>query len=105
VDVLPQLDLVGSLGSSGLAGTGRDVIFGADTLRTDLDTGLGDSWSQVFQGDFRPGAPGSSSGCRSGCDRTAASATCGAPRSSAPSTISSTPNATSRKSSAPGIEI
>jgi len=51
-DVLPQLDLVGSLGSSGLAGTGRDVIFGADTLRTDLDTGLGDSWSQVFQGDF-----------------------------------------------------
>jgi outer membrane protein TolC len=51
-DALPTLDLVGSLGGSGLAGTGQDVIFGADTLRTNLDTGWGDSWSQVFQGDF-----------------------------------------------------
>jgi outer membrane protein TolC len=51
-DALPTLDLVGSLGGNGLAGNGQTVVFGPDTLRTDLHTGWGDSWSQVFQGDF-----------------------------------------------------
>jgi outer membrane protein TolC len=51
-DALPSLDFVGSLGGRGLAGTGQDVIFGSDTLRTTLDTGAGDTWSQVFKGDF-----------------------------------------------------
>jgi outer membrane protein TolC len=51
-DALPELDLVGSLGGNGLSGTGQDVIFGGDTLRTDVDGGMGDTWSQVFSRDF-----------------------------------------------------
>jgi len=52
----PRLDLVGSLGGRGLAGTGQDVIleFGGspDTLSTDLETGYGDSFEQVLKRDF-----------------------------------------------------
>jgi outer membrane protein TolC len=51
-DALPSLDLIGAIGGNGLAGTGREVIFGADTLSVDLDTGFGDTWSQVWDGDF-----------------------------------------------------
>lgn len=51
-NALPTLDLVGALGGRGLAGQGQDVIFGPDTLRTTMATGAGESWSQVFQGDF-----------------------------------------------------
>jgi outer membrane protein len=51
-DALPTLDFLGSLGGNGLAGHGQDVIFGSDTLRTSLDTGAGESWSQVFKGDY-----------------------------------------------------
>ena len=32
-EALPKVDLVGSLGGNGLAGTAQDVIFGNDTLR------------------------------------------------------------------------
>ena len=46
-NALPTLDLVGALGGNGLSGTGRDVVFGADTLRTSIDGGFADSWSQV----------------------------------------------------------
>ncbi len=53
----PQLDLVGRLGGRGLAGTGNDVIldFGGgspDTLRTDLDTGYGESVEQTLRRDY-----------------------------------------------------
>jgi outer membrane protein TolC len=51
-NALPTLDLMGSLGGTGLAGTGRDVVFGGDTLRTTVSGGYGDTWSQVLQGDF-----------------------------------------------------
>jgi outer membrane protein TolC len=57
-DALPTLDLYGMLGGYGLAGKGRDVIFQfdpesePDTLRTNLDTGPGESISQVVNRDF-----------------------------------------------------
>lgn len=51
-EALPQLDLVGSLGGNGLGGRGRQVVFGTDTLHTDITGGFGDTWSQVFQRDF-----------------------------------------------------
>jgi outer membrane protein TolC len=51
-DALPTLDFVGTLGGNGLSGTGQDVIFGGDTLRTNVDGGFGDTWSQVFGHDF-----------------------------------------------------
>ncbi len=49
---LPQLDLFGALGGNGLAGTGRDVIFGADTLRNSLDTKFGDALEQALNRDY-----------------------------------------------------
>ncbi len=51
-DALPQLDLFGSLGGNGLAGTGQDVIFGSDTLRNSLDTGFGDALDQAIGRDY-----------------------------------------------------
>ncbi len=33
-EVLPRLDLVGSLVSSGIGGDSQNIIFGGDTLRT-----------------------------------------------------------------------
>lgn len=51
-DALPELDVFGSLGGRGLSGTGRDVVFGSDTLRTDIDGGFGDSFGQVTGRDF-----------------------------------------------------
>jgi outer membrane protein TolC len=54
-EALPALDLVGTLGGSGLAGTGREAtfVFGGDTLRVEAeDTDLGDALSQLFEGDF-----------------------------------------------------
>jgi outer membrane protein TolC len=54
---LPQLDLVGTLGGRGLAGTGRDITVDLGggpptTYSNNLDTGLGDSFDQVFHRDF-----------------------------------------------------
>lgn len=46
-NALPQVDFVGSIGSSGLSGTGQDVIFGSDTLRADAKGDLGESLRQV----------------------------------------------------------
>ena len=57
-DALPTLDLFGMLGGYGLAGKGRDVIFqfdpeaDPDTLKNNLDTGVGESISQVVNRDF-----------------------------------------------------
>lgn len=49
---LPQLDLVGSVAGNGLSGRGQDVVFGADTLRTDIDGGYGDALDQTFGFDY-----------------------------------------------------
>jgi outer membrane protein TolC len=48
-DALPTLDLFGSLGGRGLAGTPQDIVFPGsdDTLRTKVSGGFGDSWAQV----------------------------------------------------------
>lgn len=51
-EALPSLDLVGSVGGNGLAGTARDVIFGADTLRTGVSGSLGDALSQAVSRDY-----------------------------------------------------
>ncbi len=51
-ELLPSVDIVGSLGGSGLAGNSQDVIFGGDTLRSTVSGSLGDALSQVFKRDF-----------------------------------------------------
>jgi outer membrane protein TolC len=51
-NALPALDLVGSIGGAGLSGSGREVIFGSDTLRTDVDGGYGDALDQALGRDF-----------------------------------------------------
>jgi outer membrane protein TolC len=51
-DALPTADLFGNFGGNGLAGTGRDVIFGSDTLRNSLDTKMGDALDQALQRDY-----------------------------------------------------
>ncbi len=49
---LPSVDLVGSLGGSGLSGSPQDVIFGNDTLRTNVQGPFGDAAREAFQRDF-----------------------------------------------------
>ena len=49
---LPTLDILGSLGGRGLSGTGRTVVFGTDTLATNLSGDFGDAFSQVTSRDF-----------------------------------------------------
>jgi len=49
---LPTVDLVGAVGGNGLSGTGQDVIFGADTLRSTASGGYGDALSQALMRDF-----------------------------------------------------
>ncbi|MBK6765698.1 MAG: TolC family protein [bacterium] len=51
-NALPQLDLFGALGGNGIAGTGRDVVFGSDTLRNNLDTGFSDALDQAIGRDY-----------------------------------------------------
>jgi outer membrane protein TolC len=50
-DRLPTLDLVGALGGNGLSGTGQNVVFGADTLRSTQSGGYGDALGQVLKRD------------------------------------------------------
>lgn len=50
-DRLPTLDLVGALGGNGLSGTGQNVIFGADTLRSTQSGGYGDALGQILKRD------------------------------------------------------
>jgi outer membrane protein TolC len=51
-NALPQLNLFGSIGGTGLAGTGRDLIIGADTLRTSITGGYNDALTQVRHRDY-----------------------------------------------------
>ncbi|MBI5837176.1 MAG: TolC family protein [Candidatus Eisenbacteria bacterium] len=46
-DALPRLDVFGTLAANGVAGTGHDIIFGADTLHNSATGGFGDTWDQV----------------------------------------------------------
>jgi outer membrane protein TolC len=48
----PTLEAFGGYGASGLAGTGRQVVFGTDTLGTVYDTGFNEAWRQVTNGDY-----------------------------------------------------
>lgn len=51
-EALPKVDLVGSLGGNGLAGTAQTVIFGNDTLRTTRGGTFGDAANQALKRDF-----------------------------------------------------
>jgi outer membrane protein TolC len=51
-EALPSVDLVGSLGGSGLSGNPRDVVFGSDTLRTTVSGGFGDAARETFEREF-----------------------------------------------------
>lgn len=48
----PALDVTGSIGGAGLAGSAREVVFGGDTLLVDVDGAYGDALSQSVQRDF-----------------------------------------------------
>jgi len=52
-EALPSVDLVGSLGGTGLAGSAQDVIFGGDTLRIGGGGSFGDALNQVTKRDFK----------------------------------------------------
>ena len=51
-EILPTVDLVGSIDGSGLAGTPRDVVFGGDTLSLDRSGDLGNAIGQVANREF-----------------------------------------------------
>lgn len=53
-DARPTLDLLGGLGGRGLSGSAQDVYFpgSATPVRTDIGGGRGDSFDQVFGGDY-----------------------------------------------------
>jgi outer membrane protein len=51
-DLSPRVDLLGAVGSNGLSGTGREVAFGSDTLKTGINGGYGDALSQALTRDF-----------------------------------------------------
>jgi len=51
-NMLPSLDVVGSVGGLGLSGTGRDVVFGSDTLHTNVNGDFSDTWTQVTKRDY-----------------------------------------------------
>jgi outer membrane protein TolC len=51
-ELLPRLDLVASLGGSGLGGTPQDVIFNNDTLRTTRSGTMGDALSQSLKRQY-----------------------------------------------------
>jgi outer membrane protein TolC len=48
----PTLEAFGGYGASGLAGTGRQIVFGNDTVGTVFDTDFGEAWSQVGDRDY-----------------------------------------------------
>ncbi len=51
-NAFPALDLTGSIGGAGLAGSAREVVFGGDTLLVDVDGAYGDALNQSVQRDF-----------------------------------------------------
>ncbi|TMQ74094.1 MAG: TolC family protein [Candidatus Eisenbacteria bacterium] len=48
----PTLEAFGGYGASGLAGVGRQVVLGTDTIGTVYDTGFDQAWTQVGHRDF-----------------------------------------------------
>lgn len=48
----PTLDLVGSIGGNGLAGTVQEIAFGGETFTSDFVGNAGDSWSQAISRDY-----------------------------------------------------
>ena len=48
----PTLDLVGSIGGNGLAGTAQEIEFGGQTFTSDFGGSAGDSWSQAISRDY-----------------------------------------------------
>jgi outer membrane protein TolC len=56
----PSLDVFGTLGGTGLAGTPREVVFGGDTLRTTVDGGMGEAVSQASRREFATWSAGAS---------------------------------------------
>lgn len=50
-ELLPRVDLIGSLSGTGLGGESQDVIFGSDTLRGGRSGSFGDALGQVFNRD------------------------------------------------------
>ncbi len=59
-DLLPRLDVVGSVAGNGLSGEAQPVDFAGETLLADEDGGVGDAVSEALGGDF----PGWSLGLR-----------------------------------------
>lgn len=51
-EALPRVDVVGTIGGSGLSGSPRDVIFGSDTLRTTRGGVLSDALKQALKREF-----------------------------------------------------
>ncbi len=51
-ELLPRVDLVGSLTSSGISGNPQNVIFGSDTLRSTTSGSFGDVLEQVYKRKF-----------------------------------------------------
>jgi len=51
-EALPRVDIVGSIGGNGVAGTARDVYIGNDTIRSTITGGLGDALSQAVRRTF-----------------------------------------------------
>lgn len=51
-EALPRVDVVGSIGGSGLAGSARDVVFGGDTLRSAISGTLNEAIRQSLRRSF-----------------------------------------------------
>jgi outer membrane protein TolC len=51
-EMMPSVDLVGSVGGNGLAGTPQDVVFGSDTLRTTVSGELSDATNQAVGSEY-----------------------------------------------------
>jgi len=51
-NVLPSLDLLGSISSSGIGGDSQTIIFGSDTLQTTTSGSFGDMLNQVITRDY-----------------------------------------------------
>jgi outer membrane protein TolC len=49
---LPTVDLVGTIGGSGLSGSGQEVVFGSDTLRTTRGGSYSDALRQAYKREF-----------------------------------------------------
>ena len=51
-NILPSLDVLGSISSAGLGGDSQSVIFGSDTLRTTTSGSFGNMLNQVITRDY-----------------------------------------------------